>query len=496
MSMRISIILGCMLLWVVSACTRKEVVTITISPEVVNAGYIGNGAEWDPYDEAESWGASVSDEDWETLYKRLDFMKPQYVRCMINSPFRYYDPVTCTYDKTRNIASISRLLKYCTERNITVMYGEYNPPTWDMKQDQKWVDMSVDYLNYLVNDLGFSCIKYFVIFNEPDGNWASTNGDYEVWKQMLFRFHQKMEEYPGLTEKVMLAGPDVVADYKNGASAYDTEGWVKQAVTDADSLIGLYDVHAYPGQHEVRSGQYSDILSRYKRHIPEGKKIVLGEAGYKYWRTADSLLMAEYNRRVEGHPFTKGSDCNMLCYDYFYGLDMPLLAMEVMNAGYSGLAVWVLDDAMHSSGDSGKTEDVKIWGMWNILGEEVFDKPEEEQIRPWFYTWSLMCRYFPAGTDILGTAVASEDKDIYVVAGAYQGKLTLALVNVGDKDKTVRLSLPQTMEDASLYIYEENLQPKSPEGFPVPAQTGLKLKGSYETALKAQSFQLLTDIKW
>lgn len=496
MSMRISIILGCMLLWVVSACTRKEVVTITISPEVVNAGYIGNGAEWDPYDEAESWGASVSDEDWETLYKRLDFMKPQYVRCMINSPFRYYDPVTCTYDKTRNIASISRLLKYCTERNITVMYGEYNPPTWDMKQDQKWVDMSVDYLNYLVNDLVFSCIKYFVIFNEPDGNWASTNGDYEVWKQMLFRFHQKMEEYPGLTEKVMLAGPDVVADYKNGASAYDTEGWVKQAVTDADSLIGLYDVHAYPGQHEVRSGQYSDILSRYKRHIPEGKKIVLGEAGYKYWRTADSLLMAEYNRRVEGHPFTKGSDCNMLCYDYFYGLDMPLLAMEVMNAGYSGLAVWMLDDAMHSSGDSGKTEDVKIWGMWNILGEEVFDKPEEEQIRPWFYTWSLMCRYFPAGTDILGTAVASEDKDIYVVAGAYQGKLTLALVNVGDKDKTVRLSLPQTMEDASLYIYEENLQPKSPEGFPVPAQTGLKLKGSYETALKAQSFQLLTDIKW
>ena len=303
------------------------------------------------------------------------------------------------------------------------MYGEYNPPTWDMKQDQKWVDMSVDYLNYLVNDLGFSCIKYFVIFNEPDGNWASTNGEYEMWKQMLFRFHRKMKEYPGLTEKVMLAGPDVVADYKNEASAYDAEGWVKQTALDADSIIGLYDVHAYPGQNEVRTGQYPEILSRYKRHVPEGKKIVLGEAGYKYWRDADSLLMAEYNRRVEGHPFTKGSDCNMLCYDYFYGLDMPLLAMEVMNGGYSGMAVWMLDDAMHSSGDSGRTEDVKIWGMWNILGEEVFNKPDEEQIRPWFYTWSLMCRYFPAGTDILHTAVALEDKDVYVVAGTYQGCL-------------------------------------------------------------------------
>lgn len=488
--------MGCILLWVVSACTRKEVVDITVTPEVVNAGYIGNGAEWDPYDEAEAWGASVSDEDWATLYKRLDFMKPQYVRCMINSPFRYYDPATGAYDKTRNIASISRLLKYCTERNITVMYGEYNPPTWAMKQDRKWVDMSVDYLNYLVNDLGFSCIKYFVIFNEPDGSWASTNGDYEMWKQMLFRFHRKMEEYPGLTEKVMLAGPDVVAEYKNRTSAYNAEDWVRQTVADADSVIGLYDIHAYPGQHEVRSGQYPEILSRYKQYIPEGKKIVLGEAGYKYWRDADSLLMAEYNRRVEGHPFTKGSDCNMLCYDYFYGLDMPLLAMEVMNVGYSGLAVWMLDDAMHSNGDSGKTGDVKIWGMWNILGEEVFNKPEEEQIRPWFYTWSLMCRYFPSGTDILGTAVTSEDKDIYVAAGVYQGKLTLALVNVGEKDKAVRLSLPQPMEDASLYIYEENLQPKNPDGFPVPAQTGLELKESFETVLKAQSFQLLTDIKW
>ena len=293
----------------------------------------------------------------------------------------------------------------------------------------------------------------------------------------------------------MLAGPDVVADYKNEASAYDAEGWVKQTALDADSIIGLYDVHAYPGQNEVRTGQYPEILSRYKRHVPEGKKIVLGEAGYKYWRDADSLLMAEYNRRVEGHPFTKGSDCNMLCYDYFYGLDMPLLAMEVMNGGYSGMAVWMLDDAMHSSGDSGKTEDVKIWGMWNILGEEVFNKPDEEQIRPWFYTWSLMCRYFPAGTDILHTAVASENKDVYVVAGTYQGKLTVAMVNVGEKDKSVQLTLPRPMENASLYKYEENLQSKDADGFPVPQETGLHLKGTYKTTLKAQTFQLLTDIQ-
>ena len=51
--MKINMILSCMLLWLVSACTSQEVVEITVSPEVTNAGYIGNGAEWDPYDEAE-----------------------------------------------------------------------------------------------------------------------------------------------------------------------------------------------------------------------------------------------------------------------------------------------------------------------------------------------------------------------------------------------------------------------------------------------------------
>lgn len=491
--MKLKLILCGILLTTVSACMQKDIVNVTVSADVTNVGIIGNGAEWDPYDEAGAWGATVSDKDWETLYKRLDFMKPQYVRCMINSPYRYYDAATGRYDKTRNVESISRLLKYCTERGITVSYGEYNPPTWDMKQASEWVDMSVDYLNYLVSNLGFSCIKHFIIFNEPDGDWASTNGDYEMWKQMLFRFNEKMKQYPGLSE-VTFAGPDVVADYKNPNSPFGTDGWLKQTAQDADSLIGIYDIHAYPGQAEVRGGNYAGMLAQYKTLIPENKKIVLGEAGYKYWREADSLLMAEYNRRVEGHPFTKGSDCNMLCYDYFYGLDMPLLAMEVMNAGYAGMAVWMLDDAMHSTGDSGKTEDVKIWGMWNILGEEVFHKAEEEQIRPWFYTWSLMCRYFPTGTDILRSSVQADNKDIYVVAGIHQGKLTVALVNVGNQDQTVRTTLPQPMKSASLYIYEEDNLKTDADGFPIPAENGLQVQGEYETVLKAHSFRLLTDI--
>ena len=493
--MKLGHLLIASMLLVAGACAEEKEVSVTISSEVINAGYIGNGVEWDPYDEAKSWGQEVSDEDWGKLYERLDYMRPPYVRCMINSPYRYYDAATGKYDKHRNFDSLSRLLKYCTEKGITVVYGEYNPPTWEMKADSRWIEMSVDYLNFLVNDCGYSCIKHFVIFNEPDGDWASTNGDYELWKSVLLRFRREMDKYPGLTDQVTFAGPDVVVGYKNPASPYDAVGWVKQTAAELDSLIGVYDIHAYPGQHEVRSGHYSEILPLYKQSVPQHKKIILGEAGYKYKQLADSALMAEYNRRVEGHPFTKGTDCNMLVYDYFYGLDMPLLAMEVMNNGLSGVAAWMLDDAMHSKWDSGNTEDIKIWGMWNILGEEVFGKPDEEEMRPWFYTWSLMCRFFPAGTDVLKTEIVSADKSVYAVAGSWEGKTTVALVNVGDEDYNLRIRLPKKMQDASLYVYEEENMQKNKQGFPVAAEEGLNVEETYATTLKASSFRLLTEIK-
>jgi hypothetical protein len=493
--MKIKALLSMALIAILISCgeNRNEKVQVLITNKPVSNDYIGNGVEWDPYDEAEAWGAAVSEEDWQKLFRRIDFMRPGYVRCMINSPYRYFDPESGTYDKTRNIESLKKLLQYCTERNITVMFGEYNPPTWEMKEDQRWVDMSVDYLNYLVNDLGFSCIKYFVIFNEPDGDWASTNGDYDLWLTMLNRFSEKMEEYPGLKEKVQFAAPDVVMDYHNSASPYDAAGWVTQTATDADHLVGVYDLHSYPGQHQLRSGSYGEILQHHKASVPEGKKILLGEAGYKYWREADSLLMKEYLRRVEGHPFTKGSDANMLVYDYFYGLDMPLLGMEVMNNGYSGIAAWMLDDAMHSNGDSGKIEDIKLWGMWNILGEEVFNDSSQEEIRPWYYTWSLMCRYFPAGSTILQTEMDAEE-GLFVAAAEKDGRQVFAAVNVSDNDRELSLLFPEPLEGASIYRYEEQNRPADEEGLPLPLESGLSIPESYKTHLPSQSFLLITNM--
>ena len=470
---------------------RTSDIKIEVTSDVINPDYLGNGVEWDPYDEAEAWGSGISDEDWNTLFKRLDFMRPQYIRCMINSRFIWYDPETGGYNDQKNSDNIEKLLSYCQKNDIMVIYGEYNPPVWDMKDSQEWVEMSVKYLNRLVVERGFDCIKYFVTFNEPDGNWSSTNGDYDLWRHMMQSFSDEMGKYPELDAKVSLAGPDAVLNYHNRNSEYDTEGWVAQTAADLDDIVGLYDIHAYPGQKYVRNGKFAEDLKKIKAVVPEGKQIVFGEAGYKYHNPEDSALKAIYDSRVAGHPYTKGTDCNMLVYDRFYALDMPLFLIDVMNGGFSGAAAWMLDDAMHSSGDSGKTEDIKIWGMWNILGEEVFGDASQEDVRPWYWTWSMMCRSFPAGTDILKINGELPYGVRATAALTYDGKQSVALVNFSEEDVKISLSLAKAFTDADYYVYREN-----PEKQDESLCTEMKdIRGrQLSFVLPASSFGILTEI--
>ena len=466
-------------------CSRTERLRVSVSDAVLQSSYLGNGVEWDPYDEAPGWGVEVSEADWKKLTARMDFLRPGFIRCMIGGQNLYYDHGT--YDRERNAEPLLKLLAYCQERGIEVLFGEFNPPDKSLKADPAWVKMSVDYLDWLVQEKGFDSIRHFIIFNEPDGDWATPEGDYAFWKSMMERFHQEMALHPGLLDKVSLAGPDVVVEYRNPASAYDAPGWVAQTAADLDSLVGLYDIHAYPGQQQVRSGAFADLLQEYR--IPEGKRLVLGEAGYKYWREEDAALQAENDRRAAASPYTQGTDSQMLCGDFFYGLDLSVLAMDVMNGGVSGMAVWMLDDALHAGGDSPRN--LKVWGFWNILGEELFGDPSLETPKPSFYGWALMSRFFPAGCDILRVE-APPMEGLRMAAAVLDGRHTLAVVNFSDTDRNLAVHLP--LSGAVRYEYVEGACPADADGMPVPVSTGIGGK-RHEVAVPAQSLVLLTDMQ-
>jgi hypothetical protein len=368
-----------------------------------------------------------------------------------------------------------------------VLFGEFNPPDRALKADPAWVKMSVDYLDWLVQEKGFDCIRHFIIFNEPDGDWATPEGDYLFWKSMMERFHAEMGRHPGLLDKVSLAGPDVVVEYRNPASAYDAPGWVTQTAADLDSLVGLYDVHAYPGQQQVRSGAFSRLMKEFS--VPEGKRLVLGEAGYKYWRDEDAALQAENDRRAAASPYTEGTDRQMLCGAFFYGLDLSVLAMDMMNGGVAGVAVWMLDDALHAGGSNPRN--LKIWGFWNILGEELFGDATLEAPKPSFYSWALMGRYFPRGCDIVRVDMPDVE-GLRSAAASKDGRHTLAVVNYSDTDRLLEVKMP--LAGGVRYDYVEGACPVDAAGLPVPASTGIR-GDRHRLAVPAQSLVLLTDIQ-
>ena len=472
-------------LMLICGCSSRERLQVSVTDEVLQSAYLGNGVEWDPYDEAPGWGVDLSEADWRTLTARMDFLRPGFVRCMIGGQNLYCQDGK--YDRERNAASLLKLLSYCQARDIVVLFGEFNPPDRSLKADPAWVKMSVDYLDWLVQEKGFDCIRHFIIFNEPDGDWATPEGDYLFWKSMMERFHAEMGRHPGLLDKVSLAGPDVVVEYRNPASAYDAPGWVRQTAADLDSLVGLYDVHAYPGQQQVRSGAFSRLMKDFS--VPEGKRLVLGEAGYKYWRDEDAALQAENDRRAAASPYTEGTDSQMLCGDFFYGLDLSVLAMDMMNGGVAGVAVWMLDDALHAGGSNPRN--LKIWGFWNILGEELFGDASLEAPKPSLYSWALMGRYFPRGCDIVRVDMPDVE-GLRSAAASKDGRHTLAVVNYSDTDRLLEVKMP--LAGGVRYDYVEGACPVDAAGLPVPASTGIR-GDRHRLAVPAQSLVLLTDIQ-
>lgn len=70
-----------------NSCIAQTRATVSINGNSLMPNkYLGNGVQWDPYQL--DYGAvtlEIDDQDWKKLYDRLDFMRPQVIRVMINT---------------------------------------------------------------------------------------------------------------------------------------------------------------------------------------------------------------------------------------------------------------------------------------------------------------------------------------------------------------------------------------------------------------------------
>ena len=432
--------------------------------QVLEKSYIGNGVQWSAYP-----ARDISEKSWERVLERTDFMKLNFIRLMVDgSDYCQTYPAggkpVYTFENDK-IKRVLRLLDYCQKNNVAVLLGEWDNPAgknkvidpakkqlkWDgiNETDPRWTEMVGEFINYLVNVKKYSCIKYYNLGNEPNGYWMSCES-FETWRTSILNLDKELTKR-GLNENIKIVGPDC---------AWGND-WIKKIIDDKElaAAIDVYEVHWYATDKEIENADFEKEMAYYRDYItqndPNGKtkQFFMGEAG---------MLTGKNDFDQQKNIAT-----------FQYGVWMADFVVQSMRAGQAGLIAWDMDDAMHTSGKPGKGNDIadynwKEWGFWDSFGEEK-GKPELTNMRPWYYTWSLLSKYIPKGSQVLKTSdtgiagLRSTASKTFV-----NGKIeyTFVIVNESPEKRTINLIL-EAVKDINLnqYNYFETDMPVDSKGF-------------------------------
>jgi hypothetical protein len=440
---------------------HSQPVNIEVFPDqIMEKSYLGNGVQWDAYPLFD-----ISEESWQRVFERTDFMKLNFIRLMVNAnEYCKSYPVggkpVFDFDAER-IRKDCRILDYCEKNGVHVLIGEWSPPRFDGLSitDPRWTEIVGEFMNYLLNVKKYTCIKYYNLYNEPNSRdryselWrAGTTKNFDDWKVSILNLDNEFRKR-GLREKIKIVGPDC----SNG------NDWIKRIISEKElcAVIDVYDIHRYARDIEIEDGEFGEEVRYYRnyisRHDPNGKskQFIMGEAG---------MTTGKNNVDQQKNIGT-----------FQYGVWMADFVVQSMNGGQAGLLAWAMDDAMHTNGKLGPGTEIKDyiwkeWGFWDSFGVEK-GSPELTNMRPWYYTWSLMSKYVPRGSQTLKTSesgIAGLRTAASKITIDGKTEYTFLIVNAGDENRTVKLTLSGLKEiDLNQFNYFETDMPKDEQGFPV-----------------------------
>ncbi len=456
-----------------------DVVVTVHANRVLEADYLGIGVQWEPYE------VILSDADWDRIYSRLDYMKPPVVRLMLAADWYctgFDKSGNPTYDwESSGMLELYRELDYLQSRNITVIIGEWHDPFITAlsnlnihETDTRWATLIADFLNQIHNVKGYTMVKYYNLINEPNGHWSG-NKDWTSWMTAIDNLHEMLSSRRYLNW-IRIIGPDTT----------DADHWLNMTVDNLQAKIGLYDIHRYATLKDVESGAFETQMSALKKYVlehdPQGaaKRLFLNESG----------IIDGKNEALDTQP---------LRYDFVYGVWMADYLVQSIRSGLAGGMAWDLDDAMHTHNPGYGSLNLKGWGFWNSVGGQYGYPSKDLNLRPWFYSWSLMSRNFPRGsqtlecsaTDISGVRVAAAR-----IPNGSKYDLTFAVVNDSDAAHSVHLVVPEAGAQVTLgqFNYFNDDRPVDENGFPVKKTTlsAVDLQKGLVVNLPARGVVILT----
>lgn len=376
-------------------------------------GYSQYPQDRNPAGKDQPWTAT----HWRITTQRMGAIKPSLVR--INAYRDWFNanangkplPVGTYHFNSWRMRSFRKVLRWYQDHGVPVRTGLWGASHAGQKENRTFdtsadfARLQCDFLTNLIVDHHLTCIRWYTPVNEPGGSGIKQAD----WSVMMHKLHVEMA-HRNLPENMLV-----------GADMWD--GWTPYAAQHDRDVLSAYESHKYLNNPEswLADGGMESYLKKWLEQVnaadPANKPVYLGEEA----ATDPGTIDYWFKHTAPG----------------FYTPPEPAFAIASLDlgiqtalSGESGALAWALDGF-----DRGKDP-----GMWNIDGANG-----GITLRPWYYTWSLLCRAAPAKSLIY--AVPGERA---IVAKSPAGIWAIVAVNRKPAARTFEVRLP----DDSQQIFE------------------------------------------
>lgn len=370
---------------------------------------------------------------WQRTQERILAIRPSLVRLpLMRAWFNTDDngnplPVGTYNWDSKYMQSYFRIMDLYKENDIKVMCGLWHSTIEGTEGDfyvsDDFARLQSDLLEYLFKTKGYDkIITSYAPTNEPLGCQVT----YGMWSTMCKKLYAGLENR-GLPTNIIL-----------GADSWGDWIW-KPAQENKDQLSG-YDFHCYLNDtpddtydqlyNKTIESSFGKNLENINKYDSSGKPVYVSEM---------APIGVDY---IDWPVSTAPAHCRIDTYEYALGFwDYGI---QLARSGMSGGLAWGLDGF----------EQNKNAGMWNNAGTYG-----GMTLRPWYYTWQLMCRYFPANAKILKMTEPPTRKDLRILGARINNDdYTFVIVNrrIDHLSKTQNVTIKINSQAKTFYVYNFN----------------------------------------
>lgn len=455
------------------------------------------GAEFDPHflSQNVTRNDGAKEKDWKNIIeKRIKDMDIHRLRVMV-LPQWYEpendndDPDLINWDKftfnSPEMQSLYRELDLAQQQQMEVTLTLWGAPdkhflagrnsgNWVVapESNEEWSENFSALIQYLIKEKKYTCIKEITPVNEPDwsflvnGKRASTAKYIEMCKALDRRFKKD-----GIRELVDFSLSD------NSDGGIGTHKYLAACTRELADVADVFNSHTYIFGYETPNSTILDWeRQNYELSKSAGKPHFVGEFGG--------------NQCVGA---ARQKDINL----YERGVLMVRIAINLLNAGASGVSYWSLIDQYYGKNDS--YEGMQQLGLWkyvkNAYAQDTCyeNMTVDYEVRPQYFAYSLLTRFIRPGAEVYpistpdefyaGTAIKNKDgKWVYVFANgtAQEKKIKISNKHVGAKG---------TYE---VYKYAQNALPKGDKQIS-PEKRAMKGGNEFFYTLPTNSVILLRE---